>query len=301
MNETFVLLGFDVERPYVTFVDHHEEYRQLSTELNTILSINAQCNLHQVPRTFFILGSFLEKAKTTRNLVTLQQVFESSNKEVDLESHAYAHRPFVAIPTRPDLTVLHPTDYGFGIRDSRRLISYVFEGIKQPIGIRAPYGYTGGLRHASREVIDSIVGVGIKFISSDLRDKDSGINAPLVEDGKLRQPYRYDWTNLWEIPTHGWQDTAFTGTSKTCGTTGYPTTVDAIAEHYLEIVGKGTEISKSEGKDIFIGLCWHPWAIAQYDPGLQVLEQVVAGSKDMGAKFMSYRGAYEQLRNPAKG
>ena len=63
--------------------------------------------------------------------------------------------------------------------------------------------------------MDTLHRLNIPYVSSDLRDENNSLHPKLVtNEGVLRQPYRYK-NGLLEIPSVGWQDTVFSGTSAT--------------------------------------------------------------------------------------
>ena len=121
-----------------------------------------------------------------------------------------------------------------------------------------------------------------------------GINPPLIENGKIRQPFIYN-NGLVETPSHGWHDSAFTGTSKTKGTEGYPTTTDGIFEHYRDIFAQAGNITKRTGNDVYVGLVMHPWAVRRYDPNLTVLSRLLNFSQDNGFKTITHKQAANEV------
>jgi hypothetical protein len=104
-----------------------------------------------------------------------------------------------------------------------------------------------------------------RYVSSDLRGPGDSLNAPLKEpDGLPRQPYRYE-NGLLEIPSVGWQDTAFSGTSKTPTSETSPRTYKEIMSHYRDILRTARQIALENNRDYFLGLVLHPYDNAIYN------------------------------------
>ncbi|MFC1729985.1 polysaccharide deacetylase family protein [candidate division KSB1 bacterium] len=308
MSDVSVQLGFYVERPYGNAFSEEEKGRIRKKGFEAIKRINNLCNKHNISRTFFILGDYLEQAYRTLGELKgegiLREIFETDNTMVDIGQHAYSHRPFLEIPTRPDKESLTPSEIDLELRNTSNLIFYILG--REAIGLGTPCGYSGGLKHISDEAQMAIYINGIKYISSDLRDSKHGLNPPLFEDGQIRQPYPLWGKGIIEIPSHGWQDNVFTGTSSTKGVKGYPKTVEDIAEHYIGLIKEGIEASKENketdekggknGKKIYLSFCMHPWAIVEYDLNLDVLESIVSFSLDNGVKVQGYKQAFMGMR-----
>lgn len=173
-------------------------------------------------------------------------------------------------------------------------------GVEEVIGLRTPLGYVhrGDCKTTlseNPEVLEVLAQAGLGYVSSSLRSKDWGINAPLRENGFLRKPFFYP-NHLVEIPSHGWQDTAFTGESKTKGTEGYPTSPEGIFGHYKNLISEAQDISKSfYQENFYLGLCMHPWAIRRYDPNLEVLSRLMELTNNNGIEHHSYRKCFEEM------
>lgn len=210
---------------------------------------------------------------------------------MDLQQHSSSHQPFRRIATKSDKDPSQPNNIEKDVLKASQLI-YEILG-RECIGIRSPLGYASGLQDEV-EVVNALLRTGIKYISSDLRDKNWSIEPKLVEDGKLRQPYFYQ-DNLLEFPTHDWQDTAFTGKSKTIGVKDYPTTVQDILEYFINLTEHTRDLSKKDNKEIYIGLCLHPQAINVYDPELEFHAKLLDYTKKNGILVSSYTDAYERM------
>lgn len=292
-----ILFGFDSERPYGPHGQGEKGLADRKKNFDIIRRINTLLDQHKAGRTFFILGVYLDQSVDQLGREEVRETFQPENDLVEIGQHTYSHPVIARIPTRPDKTPVSPENLRFELKQAE---DYILEylGVK-PRGLRTPLGYARGLRDAPEAVI--VIGEsGISYVSSDLRDKNSGLNAPLIEDGQVRQPFRYA-NKLIEIPSHGFQDTSFTGTSRTQSTERYPQTVDEIFDHYLEILNQADGLDIHEQKrlvpnDIHIGLCMHPWAIAKYDPDLEVLTKILETADDRGFNKRSYNTVLENFR-----
>ncbi|HLC56894.1 MAG TPA: polysaccharide deacetylase family protein [Candidatus Nanoarchaeia archaeon] len=295
MTNVNLLFGYDTESPYGDKASTEEGAREREVTLRTVDKLNSLFEEYSgFGRTFFILGSFLEStSEHFMGNTELRTIFSSDDPLVDIQQHSYSHVPFRRIATRPDKDPMLPSQIEQDVRKASSLIYRIFG--RAVIGVRAPLGYAGGLDN--EEVVNALLNAGVKYISSDLRSKDWGIEPPLVEDGKPRQPrfYSTELGNLLEIPSHGWQDTAFTGKSKTIGTAGYPTTAAGIFEYFNSLMIQGKELAEDTGKEVFLGLCLHPQAIDVYDPNLDFHKKLLDHFAKHGVNVSSYTVAYEKL------
>ncbi len=279
-----ILYGFDAERPYGEFGADKKGRQQRETNLSIVEKINNVLNQANMGRTFFILGAYLDQSAEQLGVDHLKTAFSIGNPLVEIAQHTYTHPVIANIPTRPDKQPISAEELKNELeRAEQSIVKHL--GVK-PQGLRTPLGYAKGLQ-THPDVLDVLKTSGLSYVSSSLRDNNGGLNAPLVEDGLLRQPFRYA-NGLVEVPSHGWQDTSFTGTSKTQGTTSFPTDLEGIFEHYKTILTQGQRISEESGQDIFIGLCMHPWAIAKYDPELNTVQSLVELSQEKGYEGKKY-------------
>lgn len=294
MKTVNLLLGFDTERPYGPFGETEEGKKLREKHLITGAKLNELLNKYNTQRTFFMLGTYIQQSLDQVGQKGLIEVYQPQNSLVEIAQHTYSHPILAPIKTRPDKQPISSEQLSSELKLADTLIKVVLK-LEQPIiGLRTPLGYANGLLD-QQKITKILFQHGLFYVSSDLRDEDDGLNAPLVKkDGDLRQPFKY-MQGIWELPSHGWQDSAFTGESKTKGATDYPKTIKDITDHYIQILKQAKEISERRGSDIFIGLCMHPWAITIYDPKLEVLENLIKFSKDNGVHLLNYREAYENL------
>ena len=75
---------------------------------------------------------------------------------------------------------------------------------------------------------------------------------------------RYE-NGLLEIPSIGWQDTAFSQNSSTDLYEIPPTTYSDIIEYYQNLFLEAKQLSEKLNRDIFLGLVMHPYDVSFYD------------------------------------
>ena len=131
-------------------------------------------------------------------------------------------------------------------------------------GYRTPLGHKYGLR-GEFKLLNVFKDLNINYISSDLRDATESLHPKLIsEDGNIRQPYRYE-NGLLEIPSIGWQDTAFSQNSSTDLYEIPPTTYSDIIVYYQNLFLEAKQLSEKLNRDIFLGLVMHPYDVSFYD------------------------------------
>jgi len=274
MPKIHFLLGFDTESPYAHPLNDKTRKEQTTT-LDTVFNLNTVLDHYHAPRTYFILGKFLEETYDAHGQLNLQDAFCTNNPLVDIQQHTYSHQTFRTIPTRPDRTPLTPKQ----VHEDLVLANPVIDSIlgKNPIGVRAPLGYAKGLTTDSA-LQDAVKNAGMHYISSDLRDNAWGINPPLVDNDTIRQPRTYP-NGLIEIPGHGWHDTVFLG-SKTINVPPFPTwpkkeLEQFIVNHYCQLLQDAHKLAIQHDHDMYVGASFHPQAIHVYDPHQDLLKRIL--------------------------
>ena len=283
------MYGFDTERPYGAVALTEEGRIERERNLAFISNMNDVFDAAGIGRTFFILGDYFDKSAQVVGEDHLREVFRPQNPLIEIGQHTYTHPILAGIPTRPDKVPVTLETAREEIKKATRSLKSVF-GLDQISGLRTPLGYAHRTLETNTALLDVLKDEGLVYISSSLRDQEFGINAPLVESGELRQPFRYI-NGLVEVPSHGWQDTAFTGTSKTTSATGYPTDKESIVRHYVELMDEAHRLSDQKREHIFVGLCLHPWAVRRYDPKLEIMKSLFDHADKKGFKSDAYRSA----------
>ena len=248
----------------------------------------------QIPRTYFLCGQFLEAMLSVFGDETIKPLFDSVPNLIEIADHTYSHNVFKFIPARSDKSPISVEKIVDEYRYNTMFLSRVFGRDLRNRGLRTPLGHFRGLT-GEYELVNKLTEEGVLYVSSDLRDKSSSINPPLVdEDGSLRQPYFYD-TRLLEIPSHGWQDTAFCRQSKTPLNTTPPSSYPDIIEYYHFLISEAVTLSKMSGKDFYLGLVLHPYNIWQYDKPRAMFDDLYQLSLGLGAEFACYKNVCDQL------
>jgi len=293
-----VLYGFDTERPWrpnarrdLTKADGERE-----RNLDAVARIGSLMDSYGAGRTFFILGDYIELSEGVVGGDHLRQVFQPENPLVEIGQHTHNHVIVAPIKTRPDRNPVGSVELESELRKANSSLHKVF-GIEAVYGLRTPLGYVHGTLNDFPDVTNVIKGSGLKYVSSSLRNAEWGINAPLKENGQLRQPFNYA-NGLLEVPSHGWQDSAFTGASKTQGTDDFPTTVGEIGDHYIGLIRDAIQEAgrlSGDPQPFFVGLCLHPWAIRRYDPNLEVLTRLLDFTSENDMENESYKSVLDSL------
>ena len=281
-----ILYGFDTERPLGP--DARKEPEKAKAERDANLGLIARIgNLmdnYNAGRTFFILGDYIDLCEEVIGKEYLNQVFQPSNNLVEVGQHTYNHVIVAPIATRPDRVPVSSDELGEELRKANSSLKRIFNvSVK---GLRTPLGHAHKALENSTDILDIIKDSRLEYISSSLRSNSWEINAPL-RNGEIRQPFKYA-NGLVEIPSHGWQDSAFTGTSKTQGTTDFPTTQEEIINHYKNLFLEAHTLSGETGKTIYVGMCMHPWAIRKYDKNLEIISKLLDFSANKGFESVGY-------------
>ena len=152
---------------------------------------------------------------------------------------------------------------------------------------RTPLGHADGLKD-NEKLQEKLKKIGVKYVSSDLRDADDGLNPPLLnKDNTPRQPYYYK-NGLLEIPSIGWQDTVFSKTSKTPTKEKPPETYEEIINYYKELFQKAISISEENNKEHFLGLVLHPYDNSFYNQNNRFFYDLNDIIKNINAEFCKY-------------
>lgn len=285
-------LGFCAERPYGKLALDQAGNMERAKTNTSLLKLNNLLNDRCAPRTFFLLGDYLAKSVAAVGHSAMKAILEPQNPLVEIGQHTYSHVTIATIPTRPDKQPVGREALLEEVRKTQDLISDCI-GVR-PVGLCAPLGYAGGLPDDAMQALSS---TELSYVSSDSRDQFWGINPPLVEHGKLRQPRLHASSGLVEIPSHGWQDTAFIG-SPTVGTTNVPESAENILAHYRGLLEQAASIEHNGdyAEDVSVALCLHPHAIADYDPNLVVIRGLLDYCDHAGVQLVTYRQIMESIK-----
>lgn len=288
-----ILYGFDTEYPYGPKGATAEGARERESDLELIGRLNEVMEKAKAGRTFFILGDYLAQSQAHLGAEHLRQVLNVQSDLVEIGQHTYSHITIAPIKTRPDKAPAPIQTLREELTKANQIIKKTLG--REARGLRTPLGYPHLALVDQEAVLEAIKNEGLTYVSSSLRNKDFGINAPLLESGEPRQPFLYS-NGIVEVPSHGWQDTALTGNSKTIGTQDYPKTKEEIVGHYASIISEAEEKSRELDKTIYVGLCLHPQAINSYDPSLEVIKRLLEIAEEKGFESASYGMAANEVK-----
>ena len=297
MSDIILSLGYDTERPHGAFAESPSTRmaaRQTrSAQLSYISRLNAQLDKMRVPRTFFMLGHFLERCLDDYTQDQLLDIFAPTNPLVDIQQHSHSH-PIIRPPSKGETgEPVTAEEFGRDVGKANRVAEDILR--VRPEGLRTPRGYDTDLSDRP-DVLKVLRDEGIRFVSSDLRGVDS-IDAPLT---RARQPRTYEHAgvgDIVEVPSHGWQDVIFTKekAQQLLGT--QPAGPEYIVGHYTGLLDSAAKLADSGVSPVCISLCLHPWAALEYDPALNIHTQLVDGAKDRGISIASYKSVASRVRS----
>ena len=287
--DVVMLVGLDIDRPRSDFrhLPHTPgEALQVIDHLAEVLPVWRSAG---IAWTSFLCGSFLEtldELHLADDFARLLAGFDPIDGEI--ACHTHSHQAIALVPGRVDLA---PMSSEHLLRDLTRNEELIFrmwpEASHLALGFRAPYGTD----RLPTETV-AILSGSRRYSSSLLRSQSHPLGPPLVENGHLRQPFRYK-TGLWELPSHGYHDTYFANLSGTrrLGRIGR---AEAL-EHYRSLIRDALTLSKQRGGPIFVGLALHPYAMSVYDPRGELLLALQGELGTARGSFVGYRRALECL------
>jgi methionyl-tRNA formyltransferase len=289
-----IMLGFDCDRPRGALIASIQGSEMAERKISSIERISRDLEELGIPRTFFICGLFLKSMSYKFGSEHLRQAFAVDSPLVELGDHSYSHSILKKIEIRPDKSPISPQQAVEEYRINTKLFKDIFEKDIPSRGYRAPLGHFNGL-HGEYVLLDKMVRAGVKYVSSDLRDQNHSLKPPLQhQDGTPRQPYRYE-NGLLEIPSMGWQDTLFSGTSRTPVFGGVPNSYDQIVDYYRRLFEDAKAIASEYDRDFFLGLVLHPYDITHYDVNGRLFCDLYAIAMELGGSFCTYEDVFNHF------
>jgi len=281
------MLGFDCDRPRGKFIKTEEGAYMAKTKFNSLHRISETLEELEIPRTFFICGQFLESMAMMFGKEEMKKSFCINSPYVEIGDHSYSHSTVKKILTRPDKIPISPEEVENEFKKNTDIFKNIF-GLNIPNrSYRTPLGHADGLKD-NEKLQEKLKKIGVKYVSSDLRDADDGLNPPLLnKDNTPRQPYYYK-NGLLEIPSIGWQDTVFSKTSKTPTKEKPPETYEEIINYYKELFQKAISISEENNKEHFLGLVLHPYDNSFYNQNNRFFYDLNDIIKNINAEFCKY-------------
>jgi peptidoglycan/xylan/chitin deacetylase (PgdA/CDA1 family) len=287
-----IMLGFDCDRPRGEYVLTEEGSEMADRKINSIEYISKELESLGIPRTFFVCGEFLETMNSIYGAQRLITAFQVNNSLVEFADHSYSHNILKKIDSRPDKTPIPPKQVVEEFRKNTDIFQEILEINIPNRGYRAPLGHFGGLEGEYR-LLDRLLKVGVTYVSSDLRDENHSLHPKLImSDRTPRQPYRYE-NGLLEIPSMGWQDTVFSGTSRSPILEKIPQSYEEIIEYYKNLFQAAYEISIKSNRDYFLGLVLHPYDNSLYNQNGQFFADLHEKVIEFGGSFCTYNDVYK--------
>ncbi|MGD9276820.1 MAG: polysaccharide deacetylase family protein [Candidatus Pacearchaeota archaeon] len=276
------LFGFDVESIYSKDSSTDKFVKDAESNKRILSGIDILMDKYRAERTLFILGKTLKDFEGYFSNKDFKKLFPNENPLVELAQHTYNHLTFNPISSVPNKECVDEKTFIDDVKKANGLMKKVFG--KNPVGIRTPYGYS---RKIPEQVADSLKETGLEYISSCGRDSEDGLNPRIIEEGNLRQPSKYN-SGLLEVPSHGWQDSAFTGLTNT-PLRDVPKNKGEISSFYKKLFRQAKEIEQKHGQEIYLGFVMHPWAINIYDSNLEFLSNLMEYTKKENIENKAHR------------
>jgi methionyl-tRNA formyltransferase len=285
--KVYVMLGFDCDRPRGIYAFSETGSAVAERKFKSLIETKKDLDILNIKRSYFIAGQFLESMATMFGKAEMVDVFSGKDGLVELGDHTYHHDILKPLPSRPDKKALTHIQLRKEIRLNDGAFDRIFGNELKGRGLRSPLGYHKGM-HGQYKSLDVLQRAGISYISTDLRDEKSSLHPKLYdENGLIRQPYRYE-NGLLEIPAIGWQDTVFTGKSKTPLFETHPKSFIEIISYYHSLFVEAHEACKKYDRDIFIGLTLHPLDNSYYNENRQFFPRIKEVLDEVGGDFTTY-------------
>lgn len=289
-----IMLGFDCDRPRGKFINTEEGIKMAKIKFDSIQRISKTLEELEISRTFFVCGQFLESMTMVFGKEEMKKAFCVNSQYVEIGDHSYSHNTVKKILTRPDKNPISPEEVENEFKKNTKIFKDIF-GLKIPNrAYRTPLGHADGLKD-NEKLQKKLKKIGVKYVSSDLRDADDGLNPPLVnKDNTPRQPYYYK-NGLLEIPSAGWQDTVFSKTSKTPTKVKTPETYEEIINYYTGLFEKALSIAEGSKKEYFLGLVLHPYDNSFYNINNRFFYDLNKIATRINAQFCKYEDVLQKF------
>jgi hypothetical protein len=268
-------IAFDVDRPRGTWLSRESGTELLNQKLAFAGRVNRFLESKNAKRTLFLCGTFLEEAYNKVGKSELHQALLPS-KNVELGHHTYSHGIFQQIPSRTVTDhFIYPSQIAEELDKTQKIIEGIFDQNEVQYflrGLRTPLGYSQSVLD-NPEIAKALLGK-ISFISSRLRGDLFQLKAPSFQD-EDRRPYMHP-SGILEIPSHGWQDSAYTGSQTTKIHDIPPIGIKAIKEFYFqEFNALRSFVDAKKYQTYTYVFCWHYFDMMTYDPDLEVLSYIL--------------------------
>lgn len=227
---------------------------------------------HQMPATFFIVGTALEASVDEYRRLLDDPLFE-------IASHTWSHRLLKDNPFCGKAVT------GTALRDEvmrgKEAVEKHFPD-RPCIGLRPACSFVDGLSNAP-EVLALVDEAGYEYVSSVAWGPDYTLPAPLNQHTTYADE---GYPNLHEYPCHGWHDNVLKSHSRP----GYwqeprrllaypPQFPEAIPPEPIDTPDEEFRYNNKvfidracEQRLDYVSLIWHPWSLAGFDPQMRMLD-----------------------------
>ncbi|MFA4887180.1 MAG: polysaccharide deacetylase family protein [Candidatus Nanoarchaeia archaeon] len=264
--------------------------RQIELERKVLQVLNQE----EVPRTYFILGTYLEGCLEDFSASDLRELYDPENPLNDLQQHTYSHELCRPIPGRTDKNVMSTPEFVADLKRANETLSSIL-GV-QPDGLRTPLGYCKDLSDMPHLLL-ALNELGFSYVSSNLRSEELE-KFLFGELNSGRQPHTYHaagYPRIVEIPSHGLQDPIFTREKAHKLLGKAPKNSQEILSYYTVLFNQALQMAEITQRSIYIGLCLHQWAIAEYDPQLDIHRAVIDKARKKGIGFLSHAQIKDEI------
>ena len=279
MKNIKLLLEYDIERPYGKIAET-EEGRQLRRRfLYFDRFLNQTLDKLVVPRTFFIIGHYLDRCLDDFSREQLGAIYDSSNQLIEIQQHTYSHSFLVKPIKGEDKPIVSAHEFAQDLEAANAAIGRIL-GVR-PIGLSMPYGYEGDLSDVP-EFLKILSMFNFRYVISDTRCENKKSNLE-------RQPHSYKiagFPEIVEIPSHG-EDVLFCREKALRFLGREPDAKEKILQHYQDLFGAATRLAEKKSL-LYISLCFHPWAMAEYDPELKIHKRIIAMARKCEMQIMHF-------------
>ena len=284
-KEIKLSLEYDVERPYgpAAETDEGRQLRKRFVAFDRFLT--KTLDELAVPRTFFVIGQYLEGCLKDFSKEELREIYNPENPLQKIESHTFSHSFLVKPVDRNENPIISPVEFARDLQKANEVIEQIL-GIK-PFGLSMPYGYEGGIGDVP-EFLKVLSDMGFKYVISDVG----------TDVGKKRQPHTYKaagFPDIVEIPIHGGEDVFFTEEKSLRFLEREPDSKEAILSHYKSLFETIRNLAEKNPLPLYVGLVFHSWAMAEYDPSLEIHKRIIEMARGVGARIITFDQVADEI------
>jgi len=291
MAEVLLSIGYDTEKPYGELARTAEGSAMRREQIRFDKRLIEELDSLGAPRTFFMLGDYLQVAAREYSHDELRAVYNPCNPLSDIQSHTYSHCVVRNISGRDDKKPLTVEDFEADLIMANKCLKDILgvdvSGLRMPLGYDSDFSDMPGILGVLRRQ-------GFVYVSSNLREKGA-IRSTVTTK---RQPHTYEhvgFPDLAEIPSHGWADAIFT--EDYCKRYGHRKIGSLGArDHYVSLISLAKDLSVKHEQDIYVSLCLHPWAVREFDSDFGVHRAIVSHLRNVGGKIITYSDVSNRIK-----